>query len=66
MTTETKAAVTNLRMPICRYGSRSGWAYALVGGVAKRLHTSRSSLTDYQEHEDDIREMFAAGKGEII
>jgi hypothetical protein len=59
-----KATVTALTMPMCRYGSRSGFATAVVDGVAKRLHTSRSDRTDYSEHEADVREMFADGKGE--
>jgi hypothetical protein len=66
MTTEIKRVVTDLRIPICSYGSRSGWATAIVDGVHKRLHMSRSDRSDYSEHKHEIREAFAAGEGETI
>ena len=58
--------VTELRMPICSHGFRSGYATATVDGVRKKLHTSRSDRTDYSEHERDVRDQFANGDGDVV
>ena len=61
---KTARIVTNLRMPLSGYGFRSGYARALVDGVAMQIHTSQSDRTDYYEHCDSIRARFAAGEGD--
>ena len=57
--------VENLRLPMCSYGFRSGWARAVVDGVAMKLYTSQSAQTDYNEHYRRVCEQFAAGAGEV-
>jgi hypothetical protein len=61
----TKFKVTDLQLPTCRYGFRSGWAFATVDGKRMKLHTSRSDRSDYREHYNDVLADFEAGKGEI-
>jgi len=62
----TTPKVTDLRMPNCSYGFRSGCAHATVDGVRMRLTTSRSDRSDYREHCDDVRVAFESGKGTPI
>jgi len=57
--------VTDVRLPLCSHGYRSGYAHALVNGQPMRLYTSRSADSSYDEHRLDVTQKFAAGQGEL-
>lgn len=61
---KTITIVENIRLPMCSYGFRSGYAWAKVNGQMQRLHTSKPSSSDYGEHLAEVTEQFKAGKGE--
>jgi len=62
----TEPAIVSISLPICSYGFRSGYAYAYVNGVHKKLHTSESDQLPWDAHALIVRAKFASGEGELI
>lgn len=62
----TEPAIISISLPRCSYGFRTGYAYAYVDGVHKKLHTSESDQLPWDAHLAIVRSQFASGQGDLM
>ena len=58
--------VTDLELPPVTRGYRTGWAYAVVDGVKRRMYTTRHETAPYDKHAADVRAAFKEGWGSVV
>jgi len=65
-TKKTEPTIVGIILPLSSHGFRTGYAYATVSGMRKKLHTSESDQLPWDAHLVIVRSKFAAGQGDSI